>query len=58
MTATRMDPSSVVLTRDNYFLGIELTLAFTEIESAYRSISEPDPRKLYSRNEISQAQGI
>lgn len=53
MTATRMDPSSIVLTKDNYFLGIELTLTFTEIEAAYRSISEPSPRKLYSRNEIS-----
>jgi hypothetical protein len=47
---TRLDANAPVLTRDNYYMGIDLTLSFTEIEPAYRSYDNPE--KLFMRSEF------
>lgn len=46
----RLDANAPVLTRDNYFMGVDLTLSFSEIEPAYRSYDNPE--KLYMRSEF------
>ena len=47
-TVNRLDPSSPILTTQNYYMGLDLQLAFLEIEPAYRDSGNSE--KLMSRS--------
>lgn len=49
----RLDQSSPILTTNNYFLGVQLSLVFYEIEPAYRSPNLGSLNELRSRSRAS-----